>query len=134
MNAPYSVLAKRIYQHATTRELELQKPKLPAITATSEIQDFVGERSTLLFQLLKIPVEFLAEDDWFLLPEYVAVKNALKNLTPINDSAERALALATTYNTHITRDESSYQELLQVVEAHRKKYRLKTKKDLEKFY
>ena len=62
------------------------------------------------------------------------MKKALKNLTPLNDSAERALALATRVNTHITRDEETYQELLQVVEAHRKKYRIKTKDDLKKLY
>ena len=32
------------------------------------------------------------------------------------------------------RVEESYQELLQVVEAHRKKYGLKTKDDLKKLY
>ena len=45
------------------------------------------------------------------------MKKSLKHLTPLNDSAERALALATRVNTYITRDEESYQELLQVVEA-----------------
>ena len=69
-----------------------------------------------------------------LLPEYTAAKNSLKNITPLNDSAERALALATRVNSHITRDEQSYQELLQVVEAHRRMYGLKTKGYLKKFY
>ena len=45
---------------------------------------------------------------------------------------ERALALATLVNGKMTRTESSYQELLLVVEAHRKMYALKTKKDLKK--
>ena len=67
-------------------------------------------------------------------PEYASVRKSLKHLTPLNDSAERALALATRVDTHITRDEKSYQELLQVVEAHRKKYGLKTKDDLKKLY
>ena len=129
-----SLLAKKIHEHAASRELEIQKPTLPLITQTSEIIDFVGERSRLLFDLLEIPLDFLADDEWHLLPEYAAVKNSLRNFTPVNDSAERALALATRVNTHITRDEESYQELLQVAEAHRKKYGLKTKGDLKKFY
>ena len=32
------------------------------------------------------------------------MKKSLKHLTPLNDSAERALALATRVNTHITRE------------------------------
>ena len=40
-------------------------------------------------------------------PEYDTVKTALKNLSPINDSSERALALAIRLNTNITRDEES---------------------------
>ena len=62
-------------------------------------------------------------------PEYDTVKTALKNLSPLNDSSERDLALAIRLNTNITRDEESYQELVQVVEAHRKEYKLDTKKD-----
>ena len=128
------VYAKKIYELAATEELEIQKPDLPLITQKSEISDFIGERSRLLFDLLNIPLDFLADDEWYLLPEYASVKKSLKHLTPLNDSAERAFALATRVNTHITRDEESYQELLQVVEAHRKKYGLKTKDDLKKLY
>ena len=40
----------------------------------------------------------------------------------------------TTYNTHITRDEESFQELIQVVEKHRNVFSNKTKKDLKDFY
>ena len=125
-----TLYAKKIYELAATEELEIQKPDLPLITQKSEISDFIEERSRLLFDLLN----FLADDEWYLLPEYASVKKSLKHLTPLNDSAERALALATRVNTHITRDEESYQELLQVVEAHRKKYGLKTKDDLKKLY
>ena len=68
------------------------------------------------------------------LSEYNAVKRSLGNLSPLNDSCERALGLATCLNTHITRKEEWFQELVQVVEAHRKKYSNKTKKNLKSFY
>ena len=80
--------------------------------------DLLRAMSRLLFDLLNIPLDFLVDDEWYLLPEYASVKKSLKRLTSLNNSAERALALATRVNTHITRDEESYQELLQVVEAH----------------
>ena len=131
-----TLYAKKIYELAATEELEIQKPDLPLIKQKSEISDFIGERSRLLFDLLNIPLDFLADDEryYYLLPEYASVKKLLKHLTPLNDSARRAFALATKVNTHITRDKESYQELQQVVEAHRKKYGLQTKYDLKKLY
>jgi hypothetical protein len=39
-----------------------------------------------------------------------------------------------TYNTHITRDEESFQELIQVVEKHRKIFSNKKKEALKEFY
>ena len=57
---------------------------------------------------------------------------ALKNLTPVNDSCERALTLATKLNENITRDEESYQNLVVVVEAHGKKFSILKKYDLKR--
>ena len=37
------------------------------------------------------------------------------------------------YNTKITRKEEGFEELIQVVEAHCKKFSMKSKKDLESF-
>ena len=42
--------------------------------------------------------------------------------------------MATTFNGRITKDEDSYQNLLLVVEGHRKKYGFKSKADLKKFF
>ena len=53
-------------------------------------------------------------------------------MTPINDSCERALALTTSYNGTLTRDEESYQHMMLVVEHHRKKYGLFKKSDLKR--
>lgn len=43
-------------------------------------------------------------------PGYMRVKTALTNLTPVNDSCVRALALAITFNNSITNEEKSYQD------------------------
>ena len=71
---------------------------------------------------MEIPTDFLNTEEWYKSTEYETAKKALKALSATNDSAERAIALAVTFNTKITRDEQSYQELLQVVEYHRKTY------------
>ena len=61
---------------------EICKPTLPTISLKSELADFVGERSTTLFDLLNTPVDFLLKPDWQLQPEYHSVKTSLKNLLP----------------------------------------------------
>ena len=128
-----SALAAKIGQ-LNSGKMEIRKPTLPALTSTSDLADFVGERSTLLFDLLEIPVTFLQHKKCSLQPEYNAVKRSLGNLSPLNDSCERALGLATCLNTNITKKEEWFQELVQVVEGHRKKYSNKTKKNLKSFY
>ena len=72
----------------TPGDIEVRKPSLPTLTSKSELKDYVGERSTLLFDLLDVPVTFLQKEDWRLQPEYTAVKTSLRNLSPINDSCE----------------------------------------------
>ena len=52
--------------------------------------------------------------------DYFTIAEALKNLNPLNDSCERALALATFVNGKMTRTESSFQELVVIVENPRK--------------
>ena len=47
---------------------------------------------------------------------------------------ESALSMATAFNGRITKDEDSYQNLMLVVEGHRKKYGFKSKADLKKFF
>ena len=109
----------------------IQKPSLPVITYTSTLADFVRFRLTLIFNILEIYGSFLAESDWKCRPEYEAAKAALKRLSPLNDSTERAIALAIKFNKNITRDEESFHDLVLVVKAHRKQYGLKNRTDLK---
>ena len=109
--------------------LPIKKPK---VSEKSSLGDFVGPRSILLFQLLGESHTFLSKDEWWLLPQYEDIKRSLRNLVPLNDFCERALALATRLNGAITKDEDSWQELVRVVASHSEKFPLKTKKDLMK--
>ena len=125
-------LAKQIGSLPSDANLPIKKPALPTISKFSTLSNFVGQRSVTLFNLLGISPSFLDDPNWRELPEYEAVKGALKNLSPLNDFSERALHLATTVNEKMTEAEDSYQELVLFVEQHRKKYGLKTKSDLKK--
>ena len=53
-----TILATKIGQ-ITYGETEIRKPTLPVINEKSELSDFVGERSNVLFKLLEIHVTFL---------------------------------------------------------------------------
>ena len=112
----------------------VRKPTLPSMTVTSSLSDFVGPRSTIIFHLLGESHTFLSREEWFLLPQFEDMRRSLLNLTPLNDSCERALSLATRLNGAITKDEQSWQELVRVVAKHQEKFPMFTKKDLKEFY
>ena len=135
-----TLYAKKIYELAATEELEIKKPDLPLIKQKSEISDFIGERSRLLFDLLNIPLDFLADDEryYYLLPAYASVKKLLKHLTPLTSQRQCKESSCTSYKSehsyHKRQGELSRAAAVQVVEAHRKKYGLQTKFDLKKLY
>ena len=108
-------------------EMKIQKPGLPKIRLGVRIPDFVGPRSCVLFKTIGVSYSFLALQNWKEQPEYYQIKAAIKNLTPLNDCSERALALATTYCGALTKEENCYQDLMLVVEEHRKNLRLRRK-------
>ncbi len=94
-----SVFAARISE-LPSGEMEIRKFTSRVLSPTSRLADFVGEQSTLLFDLLDIPTQFLQSEEWYLQPEYAAVKKSVRNLSLLNDSCERVLGLATCINTH----------------------------------
>ena len=115
-------MAEAIYNSCSSSPrtfLETKKPTLPEFNENSKLVEFIGPRSRLLFDLLNLPLDFLSEANWHLTSHYQKAKAALKSLSATNDSAERAIALMTQYETKITQDEESFQDLLQVVEYHR---------------
>ena len=127
-----NLLAKQIGRLPPST-VQIKKPDLPDITPEAKLPDFVGPRSILLFSLLKIDHTFLLAENWRDTPQYVSMEKVITSLTPINDSSERALALATSFNGKITRYEESFQNMMLVVAAHREKYGYKTKTDLKSF-
>lgn len=60
--------------------------------------------------------------EWQTLDSFQQTRKVLRALKVVNDSAERGVALATTFNSSITKQEDQKQFLYQVVESHRRKY------------
>jgi hypothetical protein len=53
--------------------------------------------------------------------KYIRMKEKVKSLTVVNDSAERAMSLMTTFNHTLTKSEAEKQMMLQVVEDNRRR-------------
>ena len=126
-------LANKIVETKNCDIIEAAKPVLPIIVSGSQLIDFVGPRSQLIFQLLNIDVDFLTRPNWRESSELLDMKRALKSLSATNDCSERGISLIQTFNRKITYNENDLQDLLQVVEQHRKRFPMKSKKDLIKF-
>jgi hypothetical protein len=81
--------------------------------------------SRSFFQTLTIDDSFLAlpVETWSHTPSYNAAAALVRNLSCVNDCAERGVALMHLFNESITKDEEQKQFLMQVVEKHRKDFK-----------
>ena len=85
------------------------------------LSDFATERSTNLFTALRIDSSCLDGDQsmWPDCPAYVKAKKIVSAVRVVNDCAERAVKLATDFNSSLTQDEVQRQLIFQIVEFHR---------------
>jgi len=89
----------------------------------------VTERTAAIFDVLSLngkmkAQNFLSKDpaEWNDDPSYQELKTAASKMKFVNDSAERAIALMTRYNSSLTKNEEQKQYLIRLVERHRKQY------------
>jgi hypothetical protein len=77
-----------------------------------------------LFEALKLSRVFLDSDpeQWPGHADFEEARETVQALKVVNDSAERAVKLASDFNEVLTRDEDERQIIYQVVEYHRKLY------------
>ena len=105
----------------------------------TSLQDYVTSKSPTMFDLLSMngqeeARQFLSKPpaNWPMNPAFQALKAKAKQLRVVNDCAERGIALITSFNSALTKDESQKQYLLQLVTSHRKKFPVPTKETLKK--
>jgi len=94
---------------------QLINSSLPSLTSSASVRALT---------LLNIDISFLSlpVDEWEANPAYQKGVSTVKNLSVTNDGAERGVAMISSYNDSLTKDEKTKQDLLQVVEAHRRNY------------
>ena len=88
----------------------------------SELNDFVTSKSKVIFQKLNIITSFLEKDPefWRKDDDFQTASTIVHELKVVNDHAERGVALIQEYCGLLTKEEDQLQDLLQVVQQHRK--------------
>lgn len=89
-----------------------------------DLSYFVTSKTKRLFVRLEISSNFLQFDpsSWNEIADYSSGLQICKNLSVVNDPAERAVKLITDFNRALTYDENDKQYLLQIVEYYRQKF------------
>ena len=97
------------------------KPSLPdQFPPKPKLQNLIGERSWLVFHLLRIGTAWLRRpvSRWRDDAEYVRVGDFLKDLQVVNDTAERCIKDVTEY-AYLAKDSAHREDILLVVSDHR---------------
>jgi len=103
-------------------DLRRLDPKTVQFFQATTLSDFVTKQSLNLFTALKLSSDFLSTDPgtWDNRDDYKQAKETVGALRVVNDCAERAVKLATDFNSVLTHDEEQRQLIFQVVEHYRK--------------
>ena len=101
---------------------EQLKPECNSFS-NKQLKDFVGSDSHCIFDLLDLKKDFLkiSASKWTSSINYMDAVNSVKQLSVVNDAAERALGMATSlHGPAMPKDETQKQSLFKVVTAIRK--------------
>ena len=93
-------LAKKMLSFAPkseNSEFEIQRQRFPEVLPNTKLEDLLGDRSFLIFSLLKIGYGWLSTpvDDWEDNLDYVKAQTFVRTAKTVNDVAERAVKLMT---------------------------------------
>ena len=119
-----SRMAARLLTFEVPKQFETGKPSLPEIGESTELVDLVGPMSWLLFERLDLSSDWLKAEVrlWSENSDFLAAQNFVRTVKTTNDCAERAVKLMTDYSTNLTTKEDKKQQILKVVDNHRKKF------------
>ena len=111
-------VAKALVKYRKSKKSELSMQQMPVLKTKTKLADLTGPDSWTLFDLLNADWSFLKVDpsQWNLNASYKKVETQVQSLSVVNDAAERALGLLTSFNTgRVTLDPEQHQLLLKMV-------------------
>ena len=130
-----SRMAARLLTLNRPESSSLGLPKFPVITAETELYDLVKEASWEFFDVVKSdPLPWLTRpvSEWESHSDFQKVKTFVSTVKVVNDSCERAIALAKDYYAILTKDSRVRRMICQVVEQDRREFPDVSKKTLGK--
>ena len=130
-----SRMAARLLTLDRPESPSLGLPKFPVITAETELCDLVKEASWEFFDVVKSdPLPWLTRPvaEWDSHSDFQKVKVFVSTVKVVNDSCERAIALAKDYYAILTKDSRVRRMICQVVEQDRREFPDVSKKTLGK--
>jgi hypothetical protein len=101
------------------------------------LHELVSGTTVAVLRNLKLDMRFLLNINpakWQASAKYIQMKKEITTLTVVNDSAERAMALMTTFNHSLTKNEDEKQRVLQVAEDNRRRISDANKKTIVKAF
>ena len=128
-----SRMASRLLTLDRPETTTLGIPKFPVVSAGTELWDLVTEESWTFFDIVKSdPLPWLTKrvSEWESCEDYKKVKAFVSTVKVVNDSCERAVALATDFCKVLTKDTRVRKLIFQVVEHNRKEFPDSSKKTL----
>ena len=120
-----SRMAARLLTLDRPESPSLGLPKFPVITAETELCDLVKEASWDFFDVVKSdPLPWLTRpvSEWESHSDFQKVKAFVSTVKVVNDSCERAIALAKDYYAILTKDSRVRRMICQVVEQDRREF------------
>ena len=128
-----SRMAARLLTLNRPESSSLGLPKFPVITAETELYNLVKEASWEFFDVVKSdPLPWLTRpvSEWESHSDFQKVKAFVSTVKVVNDSCERAIALAKDYYAILTKDSRVRRMICQVVEQDRREFPDVSKKTL----
>lgn len=88
---------------------------------TLSLTDFITTNTINLLTKLKISPSFLSYpvDKWSQIEDYQKGREVISKLRVVNDCAERAIALASTYNNCLSTDDEQKQFIMHIISENR---------------
>ena len=101
---------------------EFGKPEFPVLSETTELADLINVDSWFAVHALGLDMDFLSTNvcTWPKNDDFLNSKTRVKDLNVVNDCAERAVKMTNDFACS-SKDESHFQNVLQVVESERKR-------------
>ena len=129
-----SRIAAKLVSLTPDDNIQLGLPTYPDLTPATELSDLVTGKSWQFFTITGTGFEWLTKPvtEWESDGEFVKARNFVLHVKTVNDTAERAVKLASEYVNILTKDSKTRQKIIQVVEKARKERPDNRKSTLDK--